>query len=248
MIFVANWKMNNASSDFKNFVKRFVTLYEDDKSKKVIFCPSFVDIIDFVKYLKKNKLKRIMVGSQNISHFTNLNNTGEISARMIHDAGARYCIVGHSERRLLFNETDEHINHKIKELISNDINPILCVGETLIEKENKDTQNVIKKQIQKSLKNIKTFKRILIAYEPVWAIGTGKAANNDDISDVNSEIKFQMNKLGYNNDQFYILYGGSVNMSNLSCIININSLDGFLIGGASLNPDVFWDLIKTNKG
>ena len=247
MKYIANWKMSNSTNEFKEFFEKFIRLYKHDKAKEIVFCPSFIDIIEFISYLNKYNLNKIEVGTQNVSHFTNLNNTGEISAKMIRESGAKYCIVGHSERRIFFNESNKQINIKINELIKNDVTPILCVGETLKEKERECSQKVVKQQLTDCLKNIKILNKILIAYEPVWAIGSGKSASGEDISLINSEINSHMNKLGYNDDEFYILYGGSVNMSNLSNIISVDMLDGFLIGGASLKPDIFWDLIKTNK-
>jgi triosephosphate isomerase len=168
--------------------------------------------------------------------------TGEISASMLSDLKVRYCIVGHSERRDKHGETDQVINQKVKALINNDITPILCVGETLSHRESGQSNKIITNQLSDCLCSIEKNK-IIIAYEPIWAIGAGKSASVEDISSMNANIKNYMNGLGYVDEQFYILYGGSVSIDNLLSIKDASFLDGFLIGGASLCASAFWKII-----
>tara|TARA_B100001778_G_C18474899_1_gene577550 strand:- start:236 stop:979 length:744 start_codon:yes stop_codon:yes gene_type:complete len=243
-IYIANWKMNITSKESKSFFDEFHAFYNHKDNKKVIFCPSYTTLLSAIQlnsYIKENN---IYFGAQNVSDMPSGAFTGEISASMLKDIGLDYCIVGHSERRSLFNESSKIVNNKIKLLTKSNIIPILCIGETLKQKENSKGEDVITNQLSVCLEDIPASK-IIIAYEPVWAIGTGKNAGIEDISSMNNVIKNHMNKLGYLNDQFYILYGGSVNIDNLSVIIKSSFLDGFLIGGASLDAQNFWNIINS---
>ena len=161
--------------------------------------------------------------------------TGEISASQVKSMNINYAIIGHSERREYFEETDNIINKKIKLGIENNLKIILCIGETLNHKENNQTNEILKKQIVEGLKDIKDINNIIIAYEPIWSIGTGLIPTNDEIYDTTNFIKEEINRL-YNKD-IMVLYGGSVNDENINVLSEINNLSGFLVGGASLKPD-----------
>ena len=241
-IYIANWKMNITSKEAQSFFDKFERLYKKEENKKVVLCPSFTTLVSSANSQSLKNLDNIYFGAQNVSDKISGAFTGEVSAAMLEEIEVEYCIVGHSERRAIYNETDQMINDKIKLLAKSGIIPILCVGETLDSRERGESDQVVLKQLSSCLNQV-AVSEIIIAYEPVWAIGTGKNASISDISNMNSTIKKQMNKLGYIDDQFYILYGGSVDIDNLSSIDEASFLNGFLIGGASLNPQNFWDII-----
>ncbi len=239
--FVANWKMFGDISSLKslNKVIKFCNIYKKNKFK-LIYCPPYTLLNLFSKKLKTSK---IMLGAQNCHYEqNNLAFTGSISAKMIKQLGAKYVIVGHSEVRAA-GETDSLINKKIKTLISNNLNVIFCIGETLSQRKNKQTHTILKNQINKGLKGIKKRSNIIVAYEPIWSIGTGIIPK---ISYLNEDIKFLKNfltkKIKIKRPK--VLYGGSVNNNNIIDLKKINVIDGFLIGGASHKTKNFIDIIK----
>ena len=243
IFYIANWKMNKTMSECCDFFEEFLSLYQSAENKEIVFCPSFTTLfcLDNINGLKDSS--NIFFGAQNVSDQVDGPYTGEISVGMLNDTRSQYCIVGHSERRSIYKESDEMINNKIKLLIDSEIIPILCVGESWEERKDNKGNQIVLNQLSSCLKGVQKNK-IIIAYEPIWAIGTGKNANIDDISDMNSIIKNQMNKLGYIDEEFYILYGGSVNIDNVKALRGAKYIDGFLIGGASLKADSFFKLIK----
>ena len=203
---------------------------------KIIYCPPNTLIRPLSKRLKKTKLE---VGAQNC-HESEIYGafTGNVNAGMLKNVGAKYIILGHSENRLS-GETDKLINLKIKSAIKSGLKIIFCIGETLKEKRNKKTNQVLAKQIKHCLKSIKDKSNIIIAYEPVWSIGTGLIPKFEDLS---KSVLFIKNKFSKKSPK--ILYGGSVNSNNIAQLKDINNLDGFLIGGASQNSKKFIDIIK----
>lgn len=205
----------------KKKVEELFGAYDIKTKHSIILCPPFV-------YLKKGI--NYILGAQNCFYKNEGAYTGEISPKMLKDAGCKYVIIGHSERRSLLNETDENINLKIKICIENKLKPILCIGEKLGE----DREKVLKMQIKEGLKGIKD-RNIIIAYEPVWAIGTGKTCNLEDIL-----ISYKLIKRIV--PQSKVLYGGSVNSQNAEEIINLT--DGVLVGGVSINKKEFLKIIK----
>ena len=239
-IYIANWKMNITSQEAQSFFCEFEMLYQKKDKKKVVFCPSFTTLVSSMNCL--SNLDNAYFGAQNVNDKASGAHTGEISVGMLKEIGIEYCIVGHSERRIIYKESNQMVNAKIRLLSSSGVIPVLCVGETLESREKGESNQVILKQLSLCLNQV-TIPKIIVAYEPIWAIGTGKNANIDDISSMNTTIKDQMNKLGYVDDQFYILYGGSVNIDNLSSIEKASFLNGFLIGGASLSPGNFWNIV-----
>lgn len=221
-----NWKMNMSLAEIKDFAK---------KSKVKLPSNVYVGIavpnvyIDACEKLRKNML----LGAQNVSEYKDGAYTGEVSARMLNDLDLYFCIVGHSERRKYFNETNSAVSEKIKRLQEFDITPILCIGETLEQYEKKETKQVLAKQLAGSLKGVDKFKQIIIAYEPVWAIGTGKVASAEIVDEICGFIKEEMLKIMGNNYPAIVLYGGSVNQENSVQLGKLPSVDGFLVGGAS---------------
>jgi len=243
-IIIANWKMNLGLKESMSFVKNLKSA-----QNKVIIAAPFT----FLPILKKELVKKsIMLAGQNVSAFKAGAYTGEISAKMLKDAGSRYCLVGHSERRFYFQETDRMINQKIKRLLEYKICPVFCIGENAQERGRGLTMQIIKKQLTLGLKYIKGPARILIAYEPVWAISTfqkGKvkhSARPEDIEEAHLFIKNILKKMYKNKaDKIKILYGGTVSPQNAKGILGLKEVDGALVGGASLKFSSFNAIIKS---
>ncbi|MAJ44152.1 MAG: triose-phosphate isomerase [Candidatus Marinimicrobia bacterium] len=233
---VANWKMNQSLEDCDIFIDKLNSELIHN-GVEMIICPSFVHLTQMQKSLNDLQIK---LGAQTISEYSNGAYTGETSAEMLNDLNINWTIIGHSERRQLFDETNDDINNKLKVSISKKINPILCIGETLTERKNRKTLEVLKRQIQVACDSI-DFSNVefVIAYEPVWAIGTGEAADLETISETHEQIRSILPELIASSNHISILYGGSVNPGNCKNIINIDNVDGFLIGGASLDPQKF---------
>lgn len=220
-------------------VNDFIEMLKQNNLENVIVCPSFLFLNDY-----KNIVK---TGAQNVSYNDNGPSTGEISSTQLKTFGINYCIVGHSERREFQKETDEDINKKLVKLLNQDITPILCIGEKLEERENNSTETVIKNELDIDLKDLSTefVNKIIIAYEPIWAIGTGLTPTNEQIDEMMKMIK---NYVSTNfNAQVKVLYGGSVSDKNVDELNTIDSVDGYLIGGASSKKDQFDYIIKSNK-
>ena len=239
--FVANWKM---FGDIKtvNSINRVIKLSKLRKFNrcKIIYCPPYTLLSNFVKKIQKTKIE---VGAQNC-HQSKFSGpyTGYINSKMIKNIGCNYVIIGHSENRNN-GETDLQINNKIKSSLENDLKILFCIGETIKEKKTKKTKKILSGQITKGLKKIKNIKNIIIAYEPVWSIGTGLVPKNNELLDNILFIKkFLRKNFKYQNSR--ILYGGSVNPNNIKDLKEINQIDGFLIGGASQSSNKFIDIIK----
>lgn len=226
-IIAANWKMNNDFSDIKPFVK-FVKKNLKDRKGLVVCVPSVM-----IKTLADTAKGVFETGAENCYFEEKGAFTGEISANMVKSAGASYSIIGHSERRQIFGETNEMLNKKLKACLKNDLKVIFCIGETLEEKSK--YKSVLKKEILEGFEGITDFSNIVIAYEPIWAIGTGKVATTDDISKIHSYIK-NLVKESFGAD-IAVLYGGSVKPSNSKEILALSEVDGVLIGGASLKAE-----------
>lgn len=208
---------------------------------EVVVCPSYVYIDMY------NNNSNYTVGAQNVSEKGNGATTGEISAEQLKSLNVKYCIVGHSERRDEQKETSEMLFNKIVKLLENDIKPIFCIGEHLEEKENGTTKDVIGRQIMEVFDRLDSnlLKNIVIAYEPIWAIGTGLTPTNDEIIDTTEYIKDLVNDKYKVN--LLVLYGGSVSKKNVDELNQMNIVDGYLIGGASTKPDDFNYIIDSNK-
>ena len=237
LYFVADWKMYG---DLKalNSLDKVIKFSKSIKEKKIklIYCPPNTLINSLSKKLKKTKIE---VGAQN-SHESNHYGafTGQVNSKMLKNVGARYVILGHSENRHL-GEDNRKINSKIKSALKSGLKVIFCIGETLKEKRNKKTNQILSNQIKMGLKSIRNKSKIIIAYEPVWSIGTGYIPKPNDLI---KSIAFIKKKLGKKSSK--IFYGGSVNIDNINQLKNISTIDGFLIGGSSQDPKKFIDIIK----
>ncbi len=229
-IIAGNWKMNMTKAEAKAFMQEFLPLSEQAKCE-VVLCVPFTDIHRVYKLALGSKVR---VGAQNVAWADKGAFTGEISAEMLKEVGAEYVIIGHSERRAYFGETNESVNMRLKQALKNGLKPILCVGETLEQRESGMTEKVLKEQLIKGLEGITG--DVIIAYEPVWAIGTGKTATpemaNETIGYIRKEAEALIGEIS-------ILYGGSMNAANAQNLLNMSEIDGGLIGGASLKPKDF---------
>ena len=244
MIVAANWKMNKNLSEASEFLEKLdFHLDENDNQSLVIIFPPFIGLESLTgKFNSKN----FYLGSQNFHYEESGAFTGEVSISMLEHIGIDYAIIGHSERRSLFNENDSLINKKIRSCLASSIIPILCIGESLEQRDNDLIEKTLKNQLKSGLEDIDASKldKLIIAYEPIWAIGTGKTATIDQIYSTHKQIKSILNELF--NDKPYdlpILYGGSVNDKNAKEIGMIDNVSGFLIGGASLKIETFCGII-----
>ena len=244
-VIAGNWKMNKSPKDVEEFMERFPGLVSDTENE-VILCVPFIDLCKAVKLSKGTNVK---IGAQNMHFKDSGAYTGEISPEMLNDLNVEYVIIGHSERREYFNETDETVNLKIKAALTHDLKPIVCVGETLEQREAGITKEFVTGQVRNALKEITEdeLKKIIIAYEPIWAIGTGKTASKEDANEVCKWIREELRALyGDVADEIIIQYGGSVKSSNAKDLFEMSDIDGGLVGGASLEPEEFSKIVKYN--
>lgn len=234
-----NWKMNGSKASINTLLEGINNGLEQVKNADVAVCPPFVFIDHVASQISEMD---IALGAQNVSQHQEGAYTGEISAKMLLDFSCEYVIVGHSERRTLYGETDEIVAKKFVATIEAGLKPILCVGELLEERENNKTEEVVTRQLNTVLSGagVKGFENAVIAYEPVWAIGTGKTATPEQAQQVHALIRHLIAEHDVTvADQMRILYGGSVKAANAKELFGMNDIDGGLIGGASLNADEF---------
>jgi len=237
MYFIANWKMFGTLKTL-NSLKKVISFSDNFKKNKlsIIYCPPTTLIRPLFKKLKKSSIE---VGAQNCHESKSYASlTGQINSGMLKDIGAKYVILGHSENRQT-GEDNILINKKIKSSLKSGLKVILCIGETLKEKKNNKTNKVLNSQIKDCLSGIKNYSNVIIAYEPVWAIGTGKIPKLDNLKNNILYIKKKFKK-----KSIKVLYGGSVNGKNINDLKKISLIDGFLIGGESRDPNKFIDIIK----
>ncbi len=242
-----NWKMNNTIDEAIVLVNEIKQKLTDSDLEKVdvAVCVPAISLSEVSKLLKGTKIK---LGAQNMHWEENGAFTGETSPLMLKALGVDYCIVGHSERRQFFAETDETVNNKVRSAIAHDISPILCVGETLQQREQGIEKKVVESQIFKALESVseRDMARVVVAYEPIWAIGTGKTATNEQANDmclfIRNTLKEEYGREASN--KAIIQYGGSVKPENVSEIMSESDIDGALVGGASLKADDFAKLVK----
>ena len=233
---VANWKLNGSKEFNHQWALEFFKNFNGQNFSSIGIAPASI----YIDHLKKVIAdKSIKIGAQNIDLVETGPRTGEISASMIKDLGCEFSIIGHSERRILFHETNQIICHKLIQANNNSVVPILCVGESMQEKQDNTTFKVIEQQIIGALKDASELSAIIIAYEPVWAIGSGKIPNPKEINSMHEMIKdvvqSRFPKIGLES----VLYGGSVNLENASCLFEQKNIDGALIGGSSLDGKEF---------
>ena len=238
-IIAGNWKMNNTNAGTKALLTELVPLVKDAKCE-VVVCVPFTDIDTARKAIRGSNIK---LGAQNVHWAPKGAFTGEISAEMLRELKVEYVLIGHSERRQYFGETDESVNARVKAAIDGGLKPIICVGETLEERESGKTAEVVIRQINGAFKDIEKYdlKKIVVAYEPVWAIGTGKTATAQDANDTIDVIRKALRKLYGKTaaNAMRIQYGGSMNAKNADELMSMKEIDGGLIGGASLKAADF---------
>ena len=234
--------MNKTSSEARDFAKKINEF--EFKNVDVLLAPSFVSLESF----RKNLNKKIEVSAQNFSQFDHGAYTGEVSTAMLKDIGVENVIIGHSERREKFFESNEIVNAKVKKALADDFHVILCLGEAIeVKNENKEVE-FVKDELLKSLDGIENIENITIAYEPIWAIGTDKTCSAEDAEKMCREIRQIINKnYGEISEKVRILYGGSVKPSNAKEILSQENIDGVLVGGASLDVDSFVEIIKAGE-
>lgn len=248
-IMAGNWKMNNTISEAVVLAQEISNHYDKEwaESVDVILCPPAVDLKPVWTVLDFDRVK-IAVGAQNVFYEPSGAYTGEISIPMIKEIGCEYCIVGHSERRSIFGETNEDVNKKAKALIAAKITPIICVGESLNVRESGDYVGFVTAQVDAAFAGLDEVeaKASVIAYEPVWAIGTGRTATPEAAEEVCAAIRAKIAALYSQDlaDNMRILYGGSMNPGNVEGLLAQEDIDGGLIGGAALKAASFVDLIK----
>ncbi len=245
-LIIGNFKMNTTPSEFRAYAMALATKTQSSKND-IVVCPPFTHLAIAKEFLGGSKVE---FGAQNISEEESGALTGEVSAKMIRDLGANYVIIGHSERRGKFKETDRLINKKIKTALANGLKVVLCVGESLQIRQNKQAGMFIRKQIDDDLKGIyeNELESVIVAYEPIWAIGTGKVPTKADITKmvdvIRKEIATQYSEKA--GKTIKVLYGGSINLNNYVKIISNPSVDGGLIGGACLDVDNFSIICREN--
>lgn len=251
-LILGNWKMNKSLSDITSFCGSFKSVLKDKKNDAIInkvivgIAPTFTGLTHFKNHIDH----RIHLIAQNVSDQISGARTGQISVDMLNDLRVDYCLIGHSEVRQYLHETNHDINKKNNLLLSKNIIPVLCIGETLDEFEQHKTQAVLQKQLNECLADVDFSKidKVVIAYEPIWAIGTGKTATNEIIKDCMKSIKQYLSHLfASKSSHIKLLYGGSVNEINAKDILAIEGVDGVLVGGASLDPQKFWTIIQSAK-
>lgn len=235
--------MNKTSVEAKEFFGSLLPLTVNG-NREVLICPPFTSIESSIETTKDSAL---MIGAQNLSHEESGAFTGEVSGEMIKAVGCEYAIVGHSERRALYYETDTIINAKVLKALEHGLTPILCVGETLDERKDEKLFDIIGTQLEKGLGSINKDQKIVVAYEPVWAIGTGLTATPEEAEEVHSFIREVLEDLFDNekSQKTQILYGGSVKPDNANELFSKPNIDGALIGGASLKADDFRKIIES---
>ena len=242
-IIAGNWKMNKTIEETIEFINEIKDKLNDDKVEAVI-CAPFTVLKDLKEATKGTNIK---VGAQNMHYAESGAFTGEVSATMLKEIGVDYVIIGHSERRQYFNETNEACNKKVLKALEVGINPILCCGETLEQREANETKNVCKVQVEEALKDVDVndISKVVIAYEPIWAIGTGKTATSEDANDVISYIREVVAGLYKDKaNEVRIQYGGSVKPQNVAEIMAQSDIDGALVGGASLAANDYIQLVN----
>ena len=244
-----NWKMFKTGPEAAEFAKGFKTAVSDMVGVDVLVAPAFTAISVVADILKGSAID---VAGQDLFWETEGAYTGQVSAPMLKAAGCSHVIVGHSERRQYFGETNETVNRKIKAALKGDLVPILCVGESESEREAEETFLVVKEHLEKGLEGIDGdgLAKLIIAYEPVWAIGTGKTATAEQAQEVHRFIRDWMEKVGGNSiaKTLRILYGGSVKPGNIAGLLAMEDIDGALVGGASLDAESFAGIVRGSVG
>lgn len=243
-VIAGNWKMNMLPNEAIGFIERIAPEIKDTEHE-VILCVPYTDLFYALLTAQGTNIK---IGAQNMHFEEKGAYTGEISGKMLKSIGVEYVIIGHSERRQYFNETDETVNKKIKSAFNNELKPIVCVGETLEQRETGSTFEIITKQTELALDGLtnEQVENTIIAYEPIWAIGTGKTATKEDANNAIKEIRKKIAEIYGQNvaDGVIIQYGGSVKSTNAKELFEMSDIDGGLVGGASLDVEEFKKIVQ----
>ena len=244
-VIAGNWKMNMLPNEAIAYIEEFEPLVKDTKNE-VILCVPYTDLFYCLMNAQGTNIK---IGAQNMHFAENGAYTGEVSGKMLKSIGVEYVIIGHSERRQYFNETDETVNKKIKAAFENELKPIVCVGENLEQREVGEAEAIVTNQIKLDLEGLtkdQVKNNIIIAYEPIWAIGTGKTATSEDANNMIKTIRKQIADLFGNDvaDEVIIQYGGSVKSTNAKELFTTSDIDGGLVGGASLKAEEFSKIVN----
>lgn len=246
-VIAGNWKMNMLPDETIKFIDEIAPLVKDTENE-VILCVPYTDLFYALLTAQNTNIK---IGAQNMHWEEKGAFTGEVSGKMLKAIGVKYVIIGHSERRQYFAETDESVNKKIKAAFENNLNPIVCVGETLEQREEGKTEEIITNQTRLALEGLTNgqVKNTIIAYEPIWAIGTGKTATSEDANNSIKAIRKEIEK-NYGKEvaeEVIIQYGGSVKSQNAKELFTTSDIDGGLVGGASLKVEEFSKIVNYNK-
>lgn len=244
-ILAGNWKMNKTASEARDLASRLLPLVAGVKDREIVLAPPFTALAAVAEATKGTSLA---LSAQDLFWEEKGAFTGQISAEMLLDLGCKYVIIGHSERRQFFGETDATVQKKLRQALNKGLLPIVCVGETLAEREAGKAHEVIERQLLGALANVTVaeMQKVVLAYEPVWAIGTGKTATPEQAQEIHAFIRAKITGL-YNNetaDAVRIQYGGSVTPENVSSLMAMPDIDGALVGGASLKPESFAALVN----
>ncbi len=237
-IVAGNWKMNKTPREALELIETLKPLVGDNDRTEVVFCPPFVSLVLAAQAVKGTNIK---IGAQNMYYEESGAYTGEVAPEMIKECGCEYVILGHSERRGYFGETDEIVNKKVLKAFEHDLKPIICVGETLEQREQGITVDLVRMQVKIALKDVKPedAKKAVIAYEPIWAIGTGRTATSVQAEEVCGAIRQVVSEIygAEVAEEIRVQYGGSVNAGNAAELFAMPNIDGGLVGGASLKAD-----------
>ncbi|MEY4609519.1 MAG: hypothetical protein RL625_1736 [Gemmatimonadota bacterium] len=246
LVFAANWKMHQAPADAALFMRTFLGQYTRQNDRRVLFFPPAVSLHAVVEAIHDRA--DLQAGVQNIHWEDSGAFTGELSAGLARGAGARYVLVGHSERRHLFGESEADTAKKVAAALRAGLTPVICVGETLPQREAGETLTVIRRQLRAALEgqDAGVVASVLIAYEPVWAIGTGRTATPADAAEAHATLKAELRDLGgERSGAVPVLYGGSVNRSNVVALLAVEDVDGVLVGGASLDAEQWLAIVRS---
>ncbi len=237
-IVAGNWKMHKTPKEGSDFIDKSMNLLLDIQSVSVIFAPPFTGLFDM------DVAPPFFSAAQNCHWESQGAFTGEISVEMIVESGADYVILGHSERRHVFGESDDWVNRKVLAVLKGGLKPILCIGETIEQRQAGQTALVLKSQLTQGLNTVESLENIIVAYEPVWAIGTGETASVQQIEEAHASVFSILSEMYPDAESVPILYGGSVKKENSEELIQVPGVNGFLIGGASLEVDSFTSIVK----
>ena len=243
-VIAGNWKMNMLPNEAIEYIEAFAPMVKDTENE-VILCVPYTDLFYCLMNAQGTNIK---IGAQNMHYEEKGAYTGEVSPQMLKSIGVEYVIIGHSERRQYYNETDETVNKKVKAAYAVGLKPIVCVGESLEEREAGKTEDIITNQTRLALEGLSQdeVKRTIVAYEPIWAIGTGKTATSEDANNSIKSIRAEIARI-YGEEvaeEVIIQYGGSVKSSNAKELFTTSDIDGGLVGGASLKPDEFSKIVN----